>query len=187
MFHKLVLKNRSYRRFDESCKLSRNTLEDLVALSRICPSAGNRQSLRFRVSFEKDECDEIFSCLSWAAYLSPEGTPGEGERPSAYIVILHDTTLGACNTVDVGISAQTMLLGACERGYGGCMFGSIKRDKLKHLLGIDDRYEVQLVLALGKPVEQVVITDVKDGDIKYFRDENCVHHVPKRTIGELIV
>jgi hypothetical protein len=45
-----------------------------------------------------------------------------------------------------------------------------------------------LVLALGKSKEKVVIETVgADGDTKYWRDSEEVHHVPKRPLGEIII
>jgi hypothetical protein len=124
----------------------------------------------------------------WAGYLSRWSGPAEGERPSAYIVILGDTELRKGFGCDHGIAAQSIMLGATERGLGGCMIGSIDRPKLRQVLDIPERYEILLVLALGKPAETVVLEDVgPDGDIKYYRDDEDVHHVPKRTLGELIL
>ena len=114
--------------------------------------------------------------------------PAEGERPSAYIVILGDTEIRKSFGCDHGIAAQSIMLGATERGLGGCMIGSIKRDALRETLEIPERYEIQLVLALGKPAETVVLEDVgPDGSIKYYRDEEDAHHVPKRSLDELIL
>ena len=114
--------------------------------------------------------------------------PEEGERPSAYIVILGDTELNKSFGCDHGIAAQSIMLGATERGLGGCMIGSIDRDELRQVLDIPERYEILLVLALGKPNETVVLEEVgPDGDIKYYRDEEDVHHVPKRSLAELVL
>ena len=114
--------------------------------------------------------------------------PAEGERPSAYIVILGDTEISKSFGCDHGIAAQSIMLGATERGLGGCMIGSIKKNALRETLEIPERYEIQLVLALGKPAETVVLEDVgPDGDIKYYRDEADVHHVPKRSLDDLIL
>ena len=124
----------------------------------------------------------------WAGYIRSWKGPAEGERPSAYIVILGDTELNKSFGCDHGIAAQSIMLGATERGLGGCMIGSIDRPKLRQVLDIPERYEILLVLALGKPSETVVLEDVgPDGDIKYYRDEEDVHHVPKRTLSELVL
>lgn len=186
MLYDLVLKNRSYRRFDESFEISEELLRELCALARITPSAANRQFFKFRLTPSGDECEKVFPTLAWAGYIK-DGTPAPGERPSAYITIVNDTSLGTGNVMDVGIMAQTILLRAAELGLGGCMIGSIKRAELKEILGLPEHCDISLVIALGKPVETVVIEDAVDGNIKYWRDGDRVHHVPKRPISELII
>lgn len=187
-FEELVVKTRSYRRFDESLRIDKETLLQLVSLARRSPSAANKQPLKYILSWEPKKNEDIFSCLAWAGYLTEWEGPTEGERPAGYIVILKDSEIAEEAEADMGIAAQTILLGATAMGYGGCMFGAIKRERLRKLLSLDDRYRILLVVALGKPVEQVVIDDTQpDRDIKYWRDEHNVHHVPKRPLDELIL
>ncbi|MFL7792799.1 MAG: nitroreductase family protein, partial [Anaerolineae bacterium] len=124
----------------------------------------------------------------WAGYLKDWKGPEEGERPAAYIVILGDTEISQDFGCDHGIAAQSIMLGATEAGLGGCMLGTLDRDELRQVLQIPERYEILLVLALGKPKEQVVIEEVgPDGDIRYWRDSEGVHHVPKRPFAEVIL
>ena len=186
MLYDLVLKNRSYRRFDEDFKIGEDVLCGLCEYARLTPSGANRQFFKFRLTPSGDECSRVFPTLAWAGYIK-DGTPQVGERPSAYITIVNDNTLGTGNVMDVGIMAQTMLLRATELGLGGCMIGSIKRAELRDILCLPENHEIMLVIALGKPIEEVVIETAKDGDVKYWRDENRVHHVPKRPISELII
>jgi len=187
-FRDLVLKNRSYRRFDESHTISRETLVELVSLARCTASAANRQPLKYILSSEPEMNARIFSCLAWAAYLKDWDGPAPGERPSAYIVILLDELIAKNCLCDDGIAAQTILLGAVEKGIGGCMIASIQREKLGLELEIPDHFEIRLVLALGKPAERVELEDLgPEGDIRYWRDEEDIHHVPKRKVEELIV
>lgn len=186
--HDLVLRNRSYRRFDESHQIAHETLVELVGFARCTPSAGNRQPLKYILSADQKTNDRIFPCLDWAAYLKDWDGPAEGERPTAYIVILIDETITKDWWCDDGIAAQTILLGAVEKGLGGCMIGSINKERLRQELAIPENLKIRLVLALGKPIEQVVLDDLKaGGDIRYWRDKKGVHHVPKRTLEELIV
>jgi nitroreductase len=183
----LVSKNRSYRRFQESEKISKETLRDCIDLARLSASGANAQPLKYVLSNEKDTNARIFPTLSWAGYLQDWPGPAEGERPSAYIVILLDTGVRKDAGCDHGIVAQSMLLGAVEKGYGGCILGSIRRQDLSEALRLPSNFEILLVLALGKPAEEVKVETVgADGDIKYWRDENGVHHVPKRPLKELI-
>ena len=188
MLKDLVLKNRSYRRFHEATPVSRQTLEELVELARVSGSGGNMQPLRFILSADAEKNARIFPHLAWAGYLTDWPGPQAGERPAAYIIILGDTETSKGFGVDHGIAAQSILLGATERGLGGCIIGSVHRDNLGKELDIPERYDILLALALGEPAESVVIEEVgPEGDIKYWRDEASVHHVPKRTLQELIV
>ena len=188
MLSELIRKNRSYRRFHQDAPVDRKTLQELVELTRLCPSAANRQPLKYILSCDADRNAAIFPHLAWAGYLTGWSGPAEHERPTAYIIILGDTEITHSFGCDHGIAAQTILLGAAERGLGGCMIGSIEREKLRKALDVSKRFEILLVLALGKPSETVVLDDAKSpDDIKYWRDADDVHHVPKRPLSELIV
>jgi nitroreductase len=159
-----------------------------VDLARLSASAANLQPLKYILSCEHEKNARIFRHLAWAAYLKDWGGPAQGERPSAYIVILGDTAISNNFGCDHGIAAQSILLGAREKGLAGCMIGLIRRDELRKTLDILAQYEVLLVIALGKPREQAVIDKVDaKGDIKYWRDGAGVHHVPKRPLQELII
>ena len=188
MLRELIIQNRSCRRFDEGFAIERRTLEELVDLARLSASAANLQPLKYILSCEPQRNAEIFAHLAWAAYLKDWPGPAPGERPSAYIVILGDTAIAKDFGCDHGIAAQSILLGARERGLAGCMIGLIQREELRETLEIPARYEILLVLALGKPREQAVIDDPgSGGDIRYWRDRDGVHHVPKRPLKELII
>lgn len=183
----IVTKTRSYRRFDESYKIDYKILESLVGLARLSSTGGNRQPLKFMILNTPEDCEKIFPYLAWAAYLTDWHGPEKGERPTGYIIILGDTSITDIFGVDHGIAAQTIMLGATEAGLGGCMIASIKRKELRDEIGLPDKYEILLILALGKPVENVIIEEIKDDDVKYWRDDENNHHVPKRTLKELII
>ncbi|MCX6223727.1 MAG: nitroreductase family protein [Bacteroidia bacterium] len=187
MLKDLVLKNRSYRRFDGKTAVSQETMEQLVDLARICPSSRNQQALKFMTVNSPHQGNLIFPCLAWAGYLKDWDGPVAAERPSAYIIILGDTRIGSKFETDLGICAQTILLGAVEMDLGGCIIGSIKRDALRTLFAIPDHLEILQVLAIGKPVEKVVFEPVKDGDIRYWRDLDQTHHVPKRSLSDILI
>jgi len=175
MLKKLILKNRSYRRFYQTHIIKVKTLKGLVDLARISASAGNLQSLKYILSCNPKKNNLIFPYLKWAIYLKDWPGPKEGQRPSAYIIILGDTQISKNFWCDHGIAAQSILLGAVEQGLGGCMIASIDREGLRKALNIDARYEIHLVIALGKPREKVVIEKLgKDGDIKYWRDKKNI-------------
>ncbi len=188
MLTNLIHKNRSYRRFVQSAAVSRETLVELVDLARHSPSGANRQPLKFILSASPETNARIFPCLHWAGYLQDWPGPAEGERPAAYIIILGDTEIARDFGVDHGIAAQSIMLGAAERGLGGCMLGAIERDALRAALDIPERYAILLVLALGEPAETVLLEPVgDDGSIRYWRDAAGVHHVPKRALDDVIL
>lgn len=186
MLRDLILRNRSYRRFHQLPPVDRATLRELVDLARLSPSAANRQPLRYILSAEPDRNALIFAQLAWAGYLADWPGPDPDERPTAYILILRDNEVSTSVDCDHGIAAQSILLGAVERGLGGCVIGSVKRDALAEVLQIPPRYAILLVLALGRPKETVVLEPAA-GDIRYWRDAHAVHHVPKRALDEIIL
>ncbi len=187
-FAELILANRSYRKFHEDRPVPDKVLEELVSFARLSASSGNIQGLKFYLSSDPAKNSLIFSALRWAYYLKDWDGPAPGERPSAYLILLGDTEIHKTIDVDVGIAAQSILLGAVSLGYGGCMIGSLDRVSLRKKLDIPARYEIPLVIALGKPDERIVIENLeKEGDIAYWRDTNLVHHVPKRSLDELII
>jgi len=184
----LVKADRSYRRFHQEKPIDYEILKSLVNLGRLSPSAANLQPLKYMISNDPKLNAQIFPALAWAGYLKDWAGPAEGERPSAYIIILGDTQIRQGFGCDHGIAAQSVMLGAAEKGIGGCMIGSIQRDDLRRVLNIPERYDILLVLALGYPNEKVVLEEVgPDGNIRYYRDAEDVHHVPKRTLDEVVV
>jgi nitroreductase len=184
----LVYKNRSYRRFFQDTPVPLETLKELVDLGRMSASAMNLQPLKYILSNDPATNAGIFVNIGWAAYLKDWAGPPEGERPSAYIIMLGDTEISKNVVWDHGIAAQSILLGAAEKGLGGCMIATIRKADLAKALELSSRYEILLVIAIGKPKEQVVVDPLgKDGDVKYWRDGQAVHHVPKRSLQDIII
>ena len=188
MIAELIKANRSCRRFDEQHPISSTNLLELVDLARLSASAANLQPLKYILSCEPGTNSKIFECLTWAYYLKDWPGPPPGERPGAYIVILHDSRISNTLDCDHGIAAQSILLGARETGLAGCMLAAVNRPRLAKLLNIPKSMKIKLVLALGKPIETIVIDTVNvEGDIRYWRDVNQVHHVPKRRLKDIVV
>ncbi|PXV96120.1 nitroreductase [Lachnotalea glycerini] len=188
MLHDLVMKSRSYRRFYENKEITIDELRCLVELARLSPSSANRQPLKYVLCNSREKNKEIFDTLAWAGYLKDWAGPAKGERPSAYIIMLRDKNIATGMTMDEGICAQSIFLGATELGFGGCFLGAVNRSKLSEVLNLTDNYEISIVIALGHPKEEVILEDIKeDNDIKYYRDEREVHHVPKRSLEELVI
>jgi nitroreductase len=188
MLKEIIRKNRSYRRFYEEHSIDEDTLKELIDLARLTPSGRNIQALKYMLSCSNEKNELIFPQLAWAGYLKDWPGPDKGERPSAYIVVLGDKHLSNSFDTDLGISGQSILLGAVEKGLGGCMLGSINRRELRNILNIPEQYDILLVIALGKPKENVIIDTIDpEGDIKYWRDSDGNHHVPKRKLEDIII
>ena len=186
MFLDLVKKNRSYRRFHADERVEHKTLVGLVEAARYTPSACNFQNIRYFLVEEKELCDKVFSSLRFAGYLKDWDGPEISERPSAYIVLMSAKPADTLLAIDLGIAAQTILLAAASEGLGGCMFRGFDRKGLASAVSVEG-YSPELVIALGRPAERVEIVDIKNGDVKYYRDGASTHFVPKRTLDELII
>ena len=188
MVAELIKQNRSCRRFYQDQAVPLDTLKELVNLARFCASGANLQPLKYIVSNDVKTNTDIFACLAWAAYLKEWPGPPEGERPSAYIVVLNDSSISQDAGCDHGIAAQSILLRAREKDLGGCMLSTLNRKRLSDILNIPAQFKILLVIAIGKPKEKVVLEPVgPDGNIRYWRDSEDVHHVPKRTLNEIII
>jgi nitroreductase len=178
---------RSYRRFWQAEAITVGTLKELIGLARLGGSARNVQPLKYLLINTPSQNAEIFAQLGWAGYLKDWPGPVEGERPSAYIICLLDSRISNEADCDLGIATQNILLGATEKGLGGCRIASFS-NTLQDILDIPDHFQILLVLALGKPKETVLLEDsAMGGEIKYWRDENRIHHVPKRSLEEIII
>ena len=187
-FRELVTKCRSYRRFDGNSPVSEAVVRELVELACYVPSAKNLQPLRYVAVCDTAEVAALYPCLSWAGYLSEWSGPIESERPTAYIVMLHDVEISKDVACDSGIAAQTILLGATASGLGGCILGAIDRKQIRVLLKIPETFSILMVIALGKPVETVVIDEMGEHDsVHYFRDAHEIHHVPKHMVKDILL
>lgn len=178
--------NRSYRRFYQEKDIPREHLISMVEAARLSPSSRNVQPIKFYINNNREMNAKIFQHLGWAGYLKEWDGPQEGERPAGYVVLLHDKTISATYSCDNGIFAQSILLQAVDLGWGGCIIASINKQELSTLLELPQNLDPILVIALGKPKEKVVVDNAKDGEIKYWREADGTHHVPKRTLEELI-
>lgn len=187
MLKDLILVNRSYRRFYQEITVDTGTLVELIDLARLSASGGNLQPLKYIISNNTERNELIFQCLSWAEYLKDRAKPEEGEKPAAYIIVLGDKDISHSFQIEAGIASQSILLGAAEKGLGGCIIASIDKVELQKKLNIPEKYEIILVLAIGKSKEKVIIEKVHNGNIKYWRDDMGFHHVPKRSLEEIII
>ena len=186
MIRDLIIKNRSYRRFDTSVKIEKEQIEKWIELARFSASGRNMQPLKYVICTGEDIKKKIFPHLGWAGYLSHWNGPAENEQPVAYIAVLLDRLLAENYYCDDGIAIQSILLGAVEDGFGGCIIGSVNKGKVAKILQLPERFDILWMIALGKPAEKVVLETAAQGEIKYWRDGDDVHHVPKRPLDEII-
>lgn len=178
---------RSYRRFRQIYPVTPELMTQWVDNARVSASAGNKQPLRYRIVTDKEQCAQIFETLTWAAALPDWDGPESGQRPTGYIIMATDseTFKGELWRFDAGIAAQTIMLSATEEGFGGCIMLSFKRGELKKILSMPEDLEPVLVLALGRPIEDIRLVDAVQGDTTYYRDEQQVHYVPKRKLEDI--
>lgn len=182
----IVIKTRSIRRFHEDHNIDLKALADVIENVRYSASAANFQPLKFILISDRKKGAALFPHLRWAAYLKEWNGPEEGERPSAYIIMLGDRNLSKYLDMDCGIALQTILLSLTDKDLGACAIATFKKEAVRELFNIPPELEIPLIIAIGKPKEEVVIEDIKNGDVKYWRDAGGRHHVPKRTLKEMI-
>ncbi len=192
MVNDLILKNRSYRSFVSSRKISKDELMSIIDMARKVPSARNLQALKYKLCFTAEDCAKIFPLTAWAGALRPLVLPPIGHEPTAYIIICTDSDISSPEKnrflgVDIGIAAQTIMLAATEMGLGGCMLGAFSAEKVSEALEIDKKYIPTLILALGKPDEEIILHDADEIAPPYYRDDEGIHHVPKRKLEDVII
>lgn len=182
MIRDLVVKNRSYRRWHEDQAIAHETLREFIDLARLCGSGGNQQALKFIISDDPEKNALVFP------YLAIDNNPVEGERAPVYIVILEDQNIKMWTPADLGIAAQTIMLAATEKGYGGVMIAALNGPGLKKALQLPDHLRVALVLAIGKTIEEVIIESQEAGTVaRQWWETKDIRHVPKRALDEIIV
>lgn len=190
MLKDLLLASRSYRSFDESVKITGEMLADWVDHVRYAPSSINLQMLKFCAVTDETLCARLLGGTRWAGKIKDMKLPPEGHAPVAYIIICADTDVVPTAEnfdKDVGICAQTIMLAACEAGFGGCMIGSFSPDMVREALELDENLIPKLVLALGKPDEHVeLVGEANDGSVTYYR-EGGIHYVQKRKLENILI
>lgn len=184
-FSKLTEKARSYRRFQAEKAIPVELLWEMISAAGMAPCASNLQRLRFSIVTDENERKILFSGIGWAGYLTDWGGPEPAERPSAYIVIHAPEEEKFFTGIDVGIAASYIVLSASEAGIGSCMLLNFDREAVKGIAPADG-YTSELVIALGYPDEKILLE--KDSEnIRYWRDKNGVHHVPKLPLETIIL
>lgn len=191
MLKDLVIANRSYRGYDETFTPTKEQLTSYVDLTRYTASSVNAQPLKYHIAFEKEEVRLIQSMTKWARALPQMKLPHDNMCPTGFIIICQDTDISdnlARYQKDIGIVAQTILLNAVEDGLGGCMIGNFSPEEIKEKLEFSENITPMLIIAIGKPKEKIIIKEIENGEsIKYYRDENDIHYVPKRKLKDILI
>lgn len=187
MIRELLQRNRTYRRFDESIKIDEQQIEHWVESARYTASMRNVQPIKYIIVTDEGICHKLCEAVTWAGYLTDWDGPSIGERPTAFLVQLLDTELSSSARFDEGLQLAAITLSAVEAGYGACITLSFNTADIMRLFQLGEHLFPLSITALGKPIETVVIEDVRiDGNIKYYHTPDGTHHVPKRSLEELI-
>ena len=180
-----IMKRRTIRRFKQN-PIPLEVLKKLIETARVAPSGANLQPLKYIVCTNPQKNTQVFDCLKWAGYIAPAGNPPEGERPTAYVIVLVDKDiLPNGGERDVGAAVENILLASVEEGIGSCWICSIDTKKLRQALNVADKYVIDTVVALGYPNESPRMVDMQDS-IRYYKDESGTLHVPKRLTDSIL-
>ncbi len=183
---KLVQKSRSTRRFEDDYFISLEDLKQLIDLARVSSSAKNMQPLKYILVTKKELVLKLAQTSTWASHLK-DWEQSDKERPSAFIIMLNDTSIDGFAMFDAGVSFEAISLGAKTKGLAVCPLASIDKNMCKQIFNIPSNLEILIGVAVGKSAENIKIVDIKNSDINYYRDEEDNHCVPKRKLKEIII
>lgn len=180
-----ILNRRTIRKFTQK-PIVRETLVKMINAARLAPSGANLQPLKYLVVTDKNLLEDVFRTTKWAAYLAPHGTPKEGEKPTAYIVVLVDTAIRKDADNDAAAAIENILLTAEDETIGTCWIGSVDRKALANILNVPKGQIIHSVIALGYKAQESEATEMENGDVKYAMDEHGVVRVPKRKLSDIV-
>ena len=181
----LLRRNRSFRGYNKSFVVSEDLLQRIVSVCTRIPSARNQQVLRYRLVTKGAESEAVLNHIHLGAALPELHLPLQGSEPEAFIVICSTVAENRMVDIDLGIAVQSILLRAVEMGLGGLVIGAFNADAVEEALHLS--LHPILIVAIGKPVEQIELVPIREGDShKYYR-KNGVHYVPKLVVDDLIL
>lgn len=182
----LLLKNRSCRGYDHSVRVGEDVLRKIVAVNTKIPSARNQQALRFRLVAAEDEVSVVNQNIKLGGALPELHLPFPGTEPLSFIIVCSAIEPERYVYVDLGISLQSMLLKAVEIGLNGLIVCAFNAKEIAEALHLE--MPPLAVLAIGKSAERFKLVDMpSDGSVKYYRDADGVHCVPKRGVEEILI
>ena len=181
----LLKKNRSYRGYDKKTLVTQEQLRKIVAVNPLLPSGRNQQALRFKLITHDTGAEKVLANIKLGGALPELHLPFEGTEPEAFIIICSTVPENKILDIDLGISAQSMLLKAVEMGLNGIMIGAYNKENIKK--EFDLPYEPVLIVAIGKGTENIRLVEInEDESHKYYRQDG-VHFVPKVKLEQLIL
>ncbi len=186
---KILEERRTYRRFDESKKISDEIVFDMQRSAQLASSAMNRQPLRYIYIRTPETVNQVFDITRWGSAIPDgRGRPKEGERPAMFVAILSVKSLQTKYTAfDEGLAASNLTLAAMAHGVGSCILGSVDTAKLRELLNIEDELDISCVIGFGYPTHKSEIYEIDtDMPLNYSMDENGDYSVPKRRIEDTV-
>lgn len=181
----LLEKNRSYRGYDPQTVVTREMLERIVEVNTKIPSAKNQQVLRFKLITREDRAADVMANIKLGGMLPELHLPFPGTEPQAFIIVCATVPETKMVDIDLGISAQSMLLKAVEMNLNGIIIGAFNKQKISELFQLP--YEPLLILAIGKGNELIRLTPISEGESKAYYRKNDIHFVPKIKLKDLIV
>ncbi|MCI6918813.1 nitroreductase family protein [bacterium] len=182
----LLLRNRSCRGYDSNYIVSKEELLKIVEVNTKIASARNQQVLRFRLVYGT-EAKEVTKAIKLGGALPELNLPLPGTEPNAYIIICTEEPKGKWVDIDLGISAQSMLLKAVDLGLNGICIAAFNKEKICALVNGSRQMEPLLILAIGKSIERFQLLPIgQEDEHNYFR-KNGVHFVPKVRIEDLLI
>ena len=182
--NRLLLLNRSHRGYDQRRMVTLDELRRIVSVNTRIPSARNQQCLRFRL-ITADEAHLVLPHIKLGSAFPDLHLPIEGTEPQAFIIVCSTIEENKWVDMDLGISAQSMLLKATEMGLNGICIGAFNKQELISAFGL--KYEPLMVLAIGKGAEKIQLLSIGEGEgHSYFRDKG-IHYVPKVQLDDLIM
>ncbi|MGN0353983.1 MAG: nitroreductase family protein [Muricoprocola sp.] len=182
----LLKTRRTYRRFEQK-PVSEEILQEILLAARYASSAANKQPISYVVVKEPEQVKEVFGYTRWAGYLPAEqGQPKEGEEPVLFIGVVENVEMSSFCDTDAGLAIGNMTLAAWNHGVGSCIIGACNKPKLSEMFGLTEHQKLHSVVAFGYPSHKSYIEDMKEGDVKYYLNENRDYVVPKRKLEDLV-
>ena len=185
-FKELIKNRRTIRKF-KNAPVDEKTLLNLIDTARVSPSAANLQSLKYAVITDEKTRFEMYPFIKYAGYTPEWKTPFE-IAPTAFIVLLNDTEIRSNekSEVDAGISLMALSLACENEGLGSCIIGSVNREEVSKILGIEEKYHILYLIGIGHPDQTNSLVE-SDEKVKYTLDGKDNFNVPKRTLDDIIV